>query len=98
MFLPLLVILMLMRLLLFLGHEQVHRNNAAEPERPPDDTASVANLLCCFSHRSNVSTVFLIPPQTSLSNSFALYRATAAGLREPPWSPAIRAAEVGRKG
>ena len=62
MFLPLLVILMLMRLLLFLGHEQVHRNNAAEPERPPDRTVSVANIFSYFSHRGDVSIVFPTPP------------------------------------
>ena len=67
-------------------------------ERPPDGTASVANSFGYLPESRNVSTVLLNPPRTSLSHSFALYRATAAGLREPPWSPAIRAAEVGRKG
>ena len=72
---------MLMRLLLFLGHEQVHRNNAAEPERPPNDTASVANNLGYLLGPCNVSTVLINLPRTSLSHLFTLYRALVAG----PW-------------
>jgi hypothetical protein len=53
---------MLMRLLLFLGHEQVHQDTAAEPERPPNRTATVAKLLYCFSRRGDVSIVFPKPP------------------------------------
>ena len=72
---------MLMRLPLFLGREQVHRNNSAEPERPPNDTVSVANNLGYLLGPCNVSTVLLSPPRTSLSHLFTLYRALVAG----PW-------------
>ena len=60
---------------------KVHRNNAAEPERPPNDTASVANNLGYLLGPCNVSTVLINLPRTSLSHLFTLYRALVAG----PW-------------
>ena len=85
-------------LFLSLNMGRIAGTTSLSSERPPDGTASVANSFGYLPESRNVSTVLLNPPRTSLSHSFALYRATAAGLREPPWSPAIRAAEVGRKG
>ena len=72
---------MLMRLLLCLGREQVHRNNSTEPERSPNNTASVAHNLGYLLGPCNVSTVLLSPPRTSLFHWFTLYRALAAGPR-----------------
>ena len=48
-------------------------------ERLPDGTASVANSLGYLPEPRNVSTVLPNPPRTSLSFSFALYRALVAG-------------------
>ena len=68
-----------MRLPFSFGREQDRRNKLAEPRAPPDHTATVAKVFYCFSRRGEVSTVLPNPPRTSLSYSFALYRALVAG-------------------
>ena len=70
-----------MRLPFSFGREQVHRNKLAEPGAPPDHTATVAKVFCCFSRRGEVSTVLPNSPRTSLSYSIAFYRALVAGPR-----------------
>ena len=62
------------------GREQVRRNKLAELRVPPDYTATIAKAFLCFTRRGEVSTVLPNPPRTSLSCSFALYRALVAGL------------------
>ena len=50
------------------------------PEHPPDDTATIAKAFRCFSRRGDVSTMLPASSRTSLTCSFALYRALVAGL------------------
>ena len=67
-------------------------------ERPPDGTTSVASSFGYLPESRNVSTVLLIPPRTSLSILFALYRAPAAGLRVTAMAVRHSRGRGGKKG
>jgi hypothetical protein len=57
----------LMRSLFFLVPEQVRWNDVAKPERPLEGTATVASTLGYLSDPGDVSTMLLMPPESSLT-------------------------------
>ena len=81
-----------------LGASRITGTTPLSSERPPDGTASVANSFGYLPESRNVSTVLLNPPRTSLSHSFALYRAPAAGLRMTAMAVRHSRGRGGKKG